>query len=63
MRDKTERQRYRQREMQAPYGEWNSIPGPRDHALSRRQMLNHGATQASRIKLLNDTQRKFLIGN
>ena len=23
----------------------NSIPGPRDHALSQRQMHNHGATQ------------------
>ena len=24
---------------------WDSIPGPQDHALSQRQMLNHGATQ------------------
>ena len=24
---------------------WDSIPGPRDHSLNRRQMLNHWATQ------------------
>ena len=24
---------------------WDSIPGPCDHDLSRRQTLNHGATQ------------------
>ena len=31
-----ERQRHRQREKQAPAGSqmWDSIPGPRDHALS-----------------------------
>ena len=31
-----------------PAGElmWDSIPGPQGHTLSRRQMLNHGATQA-----------------
>ena len=26
---------------------WDSIPGPWDHDLSRRQMLNHLATQVS----------------
>ena len=26
---------------------WDSIPGPRDHTLSQRQELNHGATQVS----------------
>ena len=42
MRD-TERQRYRQREKQAPHGEpdADSIPGPQDHDLSQRQTLNH----------------------
>ena len=44
-----ERQRHRQREKQVPHGEpmWDSIPGPRDHNLSRRQTLNRWATQAS----------------
>ena len=28
---------------------WDSIPGPRDHALSQRQMLHHWATQAPQI--------------
>ena len=38
-----ERQRHRQREKQDPCGEPNvdSIPGPQDHDLSQRQMLNH----------------------
>ena len=31
---------------------WDSIPGLQDHALSRRQMLNHWATQASLKDLL-----------
>ena len=46
-----ERQRHRQREKQALCREpdmgldprspkWDSIPGPRDHTLSLRQMLN-----------------------
>ena len=26
---------------------WDSIPAPRDHDLSQKQMLNHGATQAA----------------
>ena len=30
---------------------WDLIPGPRDHAPSRRQMLNHWATQASSITI------------
>ena len=30
---------------------WNSIPGPWDHDLSRRQMLNHWATQVSQVYL------------
>ena len=25
---------------------WDSIPGPRSHDLSQKQMLNHSATQA-----------------
>ena len=29
---------------------WDSIPRPQDHALSQRQMLNHWATEASRVK-------------
>ena len=45
MRDThTEREKHRQREKQAPYGEslmQESIPGPRDHDLSQRQMLNY----------------------
>ena len=28
---------------------WNLIPGPQDHALSQRQLLNHWATQASQV--------------
>ena len=28
---------------------WDSIPGVRDHSLSQRQMLNHGAIQVSWI--------------
>ena len=44
-----ERQRHRQREKQAPYGEPNVIPGPRDHALSQRQTLNHRATQVPHL--------------
>ena len=45
-----ERQRHMQREEQASCEEpvWYSIPGPRDHHLSQRQMLNHWATQAPR---------------
>ena len=36
-------ERHRQREKQAPCGEpdENSIPGPWDHDLSQKQMLNH----------------------
>ena len=26
---------------------WDSIPGPQDHALSQRQVLNHWATRES----------------
>ena len=39
----TERQRHRQREKQAPHREPDVGLDPRtqDHALSRRQMLNH----------------------
>ena len=42
MRD-TERQRHRQREKQDPCREPDVRldPGPWDHALSQRQMLNH----------------------
>ena len=41
-----ERQRHRQREKQAPRGIGGMlmrdlVPGPWDHALSRRQSLNH----------------------
>ena len=39
-----ERQRHRQKEKQAPpRGSlmWDSNPGPQDHDLSQRQMLNH----------------------
>ena len=38
-----ERQRYRQREKQAPFGDPNAGLDPRtpDHILSLRQMLNH----------------------
>ena len=41
MRDR-ERQRHRQREKRVPCGEpeVGLIPGPWDHALGRRQMLN-----------------------
>ena len=46
MRDTEREQRHRQRENQAPYRGPPFLPGPWDHALSRRQMLNHGATQA-----------------
>ena len=47
MRD-TERQRYRHREKQAPHREPNvGLNQDWDYALSQRQMLNHGATQAS----------------
>ena len=33
----------KQKEKQAPVGSpmWDSIPGPRDHDLSRSQTLNH----------------------
>ena len=45
MRDREGWGRQRQREKQAPCGAespiWDSIPGPQDHDLSRRQMLNH----------------------
>ena len=41
-----------QREKQAPRREPNA--GPQDHALSRRQPLNHGAAQASRGVVLYD---------
>ena len=40
-----ERQRHRQREKQAPCRD--SIPGPQGHTLSRRHVLNRGATQAA----------------
>ena len=44
-----ERQRHRQREKQAPCRRlmWDSIPGPQDHNLNQRQMLNHWAIQVS----------------
>ena len=44
-----ERQRHRQREKQASCRKPDAglILGPRDHALSRRQTLNHRATQVS----------------
>ena len=43
MRNTEERQRHRQRESRLPAGSLmqDSIPGPRDHDLSQRQMLNH----------------------
>ena len=44
MRDtERERQRHRQREKLVPCGEpmQDLIPGPQDHTLSQRQMLNH----------------------
>ena len=46
-----ERERHRQREKQAPCKELNVgfDPGSQDHALSRRQMLNHWATQVSQF--------------
>ena len=41
------RQRHRGRSrLHAGSPMWDSIPGPQDHALSQRQMLNHWATQA-----------------
>ena len=42
-----DRQRHRQRRSRLPAGRpmGDSIPGPQDHALSQRQMLNHWATQ------------------
>ena len=44
MRD-TERQRHRQREKQAPCREgspmWDSVLGPWDHALGRREALSY----------------------
>ena len=50
MRD-TQRQRHRQKEKQAPCEEPDVglDPGPRDQLLSRRQMLNHRAIQASQM--------------
>ena len=46
MRDtERERQKYRQREEQAP--DMGLDPGPQDHALSQRQMLNSWAIQMS----------------
>ena len=43
IRKTKERGRYRQREKKAPAGRLmrNSIPGPWDHVLGLRQMLNH----------------------
>ena len=37
-----EAERYRQREKEAPCRDlmWDSIPGPQDHDLSQRSMLN-----------------------
>ena len=43
-----ERPRHMQRQKQVPCGArpmWDTIPGPRVHALSQRQTLNHRATQ------------------
>ena len=31
---------------------WDSIPGPRDHGLSQRQMLNHWATQVPKWEII-----------
>ena len=49
-----ERQWHRQRENRLPAGSpvWDSILGPQDHALSWRQMLNHGATQVPLLPLI-----------
>ena len=46
-------QRHRQREKQAPVGSpmQDLIPGPRGHALSQRQLLNHWDTQVPRGSL------------
>ena len=46
----TQRQRHRQREKQAPYGEHDAGLNPRtlNKDLSGRQMLNHWATQVPR---------------
>ena len=48
-----ERQRHRQREKQAPCREPDVGLDPelQDHTLSRRQMLNHGASQASQVSI------------
>ena len=40
---------------------WDSIPGPRGHALSQRQMLNRGAPQAARQVLITGTCYQHLF--
>ena len=59
-----ERQRHRQKKKQAPAGSlmWDSIPGPQDHNLSQRQMLNHWATQVpQRGSILKGKMNNFSL--
>ena len=42
---------------------WDSIPGLRDHALSQRQMLNHGATQVPLLSLILRAAQKNAAEN
>ena len=39
----------------------NSIPGPRDHDLGQRQMLNHWATQVPLVILISNLKNLYLM--